>query len=210
MRVGKRSQISKYLSGSICLIVEPNCSTKLMSCGCAEDLEQRLLERGTHDESLPLPGQLVNADFRDASASAQAWACIAAGRPVRVVQWNIERGIEFDAIVSTLKQLQADVLLIQEVDNGCDRTEGRDVGTFALLKAGTSFVCKRGTREQAHTAKPSPETSYYRSVLPLDLCISISVLHASVLVLCCRSLLPGYLICHRCAQLGSLLSQEVL
>lgn len=105
-----------------------------MKGDCADELEQRLLEKGTHDESLPLPGQLVNADFRDANASAHAWAAIAAGRPVRVVQWNIERGLEFDAILSTLKQLQADVLLIQEIDNGCDRTDGRDVGVLSGLK----------------------------------------------------------------------------
>jgi hypothetical protein len=101
--------------------------------GCAEDLEQRLLERGTHDVSLPLPGETVHADFRDPAASAQAWAEIAAGRPVRVVQWNIERGLEFNEILSTLQRLQADVLLVQEVDIGCDRTQGRDVGAFWSL-----------------------------------------------------------------------------
>ena len=112
----------------------------MVKCGCADDLEQRLLEKGTHDESLPLPGQLVNADFRDVKASANTWADIAAGRPVRVVQWNIERGIEFDAILETLKQLQADVLLIQEVDNGCDRTDGRDVGALSSPKC-LSVMC---------------------------------------------------------------------
>jgi hypothetical protein len=103
---------------------------------CAEDLEQRLLEKGTHDASLPMPGEVVNADFRDPAASAQTWGEIAAGRPVRVVQWNIERGLEFDAVLSTLKRLQADVLLIQEVDNGCDRTKGRDVGVLLLTLRG--------------------------------------------------------------------------
>lgn len=78
----------------------------------------------------------MNADFRDASESAKAWGDIAEGRPLRVVQWNIERGLEFDAIVATLKKLQADVLLIQEVDNGCDRTQGRDVGACLPLNTG--------------------------------------------------------------------------
>jgi hypothetical protein len=65
--------------------------------------------------------------------SAKVWSQIAAGRPLRVVQWNIERGMEFDAILSTLLKLQADVLLIQEVDNGCDRSQGRDVGAFIII-----------------------------------------------------------------------------
>ena len=104
-----------------------------MCCADAEDLERRLLEQGTHDPDLAEPGEVVNADFRDSTASAQAWKEIADGRPVRVVQWNIERGLEFEAILETLKQLQADVLLIQEVDNGCDRSEGRDVGMFYTM-----------------------------------------------------------------------------
>ena len=44
-----------------------------------------------------------------------------------IVTWNIERGKEYDAIVRELKALDADVVLLQEVDRECRRTGYRDV-----------------------------------------------------------------------------------
>ena len=44
-----------------------------------------------------------------------------------VVTWNIERGQEYEAILRVLKSLDADVLLLQEVDRECRRTGYRDV-----------------------------------------------------------------------------------
>ena len=44
-----------------------------------------------------------------------------------VVTWNIERGRQYDAILRVLKGLDADVVLLQEVDRGCHRTAYRDV-----------------------------------------------------------------------------------
>jgi len=44
-----------------------------------------------------------------------------------VVTWNIERGMAYDAVLSVLRRLDADVILLQEVDRGCRRTEYRDV-----------------------------------------------------------------------------------
>jgi endonuclease/exonuclease/phosphatase family metal-dependent hydrolase len=38
------------------------------------------------------------------------------GRPLRVATLNIERGIEFDAIAAVLDDLDADIMLLQEVD----------------------------------------------------------------------------------------------
>src|SRR5688572_20339646 len=48
---------------------------------------------------------------------------------LRVVTWNIERGVRFLAIVSTLKRLEADVILLQEVDRFADRSGNRDVAS---------------------------------------------------------------------------------
>jgi endonuclease/exonuclease/phosphatase family metal-dependent hydrolase len=44
-----------------------------------------------------------------------------------VVTWNIERGMAYDAVLSVLRRLDADVILLQEVDRGCRRTEYRHV-----------------------------------------------------------------------------------
>ncbi len=44
-----------------------------------------------------------------------------------VVTWNIEQGKEYDAILRVLTTLDADVILLQEVDRGCHRTGYHDV-----------------------------------------------------------------------------------
>jgi endonuclease/exonuclease/phosphatase family metal-dependent hydrolase len=46
---------------------------------------------------------------------------------LQVVTWNIERGTEYNAILSVLRHLDADVILLQEVDRNCRRTGYRDV-----------------------------------------------------------------------------------
>jgi len=49
------------------------------------------------------------------------------GRPLTVVTWNIERGVQFQKIVTTLRALEPDVILLQEVDRYCRRSGNRDV-----------------------------------------------------------------------------------
>jgi endonuclease/exonuclease/phosphatase family metal-dependent hydrolase len=48
-------------------------------------------------------------------------------RDLTTVTWNIERGAAYDAVLRTLRTLDADILLLQEVDRHCKRTEFRDV-----------------------------------------------------------------------------------
>src|SRR5262249_25881438 len=48
-------------------------------------------------------------------------------RPARVVTWNIERGVNFDKIAAALRSMDADVILLQEVDRFCRRSASRDV-----------------------------------------------------------------------------------
>jgi hypothetical protein len=129
--------VSLVCSGWPCGHLEDPQSTRETEAAAAEDLQKRLLEQGTHDPSLPKPGTIVTADYREKHESDATWSSLAAGQPLRVVQWNIERGIEFDAILAELRQLQADVILLQEVDHGCDRSKGLDVG--APLKCSTQL-----------------------------------------------------------------------
>ena len=44
-----------------------------------------------------------------------------------VVTWNIERGVAFDAVAAVLETMDADVVLLQEVDRFCDRSGDRDI-----------------------------------------------------------------------------------
>src|SRR4029079_18780107 len=46
---------------------------------------------------------------------------------LKIVTWNIERGAAYDNVLSALRALNADVLLLQEVDRACRRTRFRDV-----------------------------------------------------------------------------------
>lgn len=59
---------------------------------------------------------------------------------LRVVTWNIERGVRFTAISSTLKRLEADVILLQEVDRFADRSGKRDVASDLAGELGMHWV----------------------------------------------------------------------
>jgi endonuclease/exonuclease/phosphatase family metal-dependent hydrolase len=69
---------------------------------------------------------------------------------VRVVSWNVERGLRFSAILDFLRTAQADLILLQEVDLKARRTQHRDVA-HELARSlqlnyvfGTEFLELRG------------------------------------------------------------------
>lgn len=98
--------------------------------------------------SLPKPGDLVYLDYRRGTQQ------LATQRPIkllqvsqlqiahlfinlkqqsealRTMQWNIERGYKLEQIVQELKQIDADVIALQEVDIGCERSDSIDTGTL--------------------------------------------------------------------------------
>src|SRR5262245_10815720 len=47
--------------------------------------------------------------------------------PLRVATWNIEQGLAYEEILASLRTLDADLLLLQEVDRFARRTGYRDV-----------------------------------------------------------------------------------
>ena len=47
----------------------------------------------------------------------------------RILSWNIERGLQFPKIVDFLQTIQADLLLLQEVDLNARRTRYRDIAS---------------------------------------------------------------------------------
>lgn len=65
---------------------------------------------------------------------------LAPERPERIVTWNIERGIRFEAIRSVLEELDADVVLLQEVDRLCSRSGNRDVARDLAVALGMNWV----------------------------------------------------------------------
>ena len=47
---------------------------------------------------------------------------------LRNLQWNIERGYKLEEILRELREIDADVIALQEVDIGCERSSGVDTG----------------------------------------------------------------------------------
>jgi endonuclease/exonuclease/phosphatase family metal-dependent hydrolase len=69
------------------------------------------------------------------TGSAAPAAAPAVPGDLKIVTWNIERGVRLPAIAATLKELQADVVLLQEVDRFADRSGNRDIA----LELGTAL-----------------------------------------------------------------------
>jgi endonuclease/exonuclease/phosphatase family metal-dependent hydrolase len=69
-----------------------------------------------------------------------ASTAVRAGRPLGVVSWNIERGVQFQKIVTTLRALEPDVVLLQEVDRYCRRSGNRDVARDLGRQLGMNWV----------------------------------------------------------------------
>ena len=59
---------------------------------------------------------------------------------LNIVTWNIEQGMAYDAILRTLRALDADILLLQEVDRHCRRTGYRDVARDLAEALGMNWV----------------------------------------------------------------------
>jgi len=47
-------------------------------------------------------------------------------KPLKYLTWNIERGYHLDYIIKTLKNINADIIALQELDIGCIRSQKRD------------------------------------------------------------------------------------
>lgn len=61
-------------------------------------------------------------------------------RALKVVTWNIERGVHFDGVLRALRSLDADLYLLQEVDVCCRRSGSRDVARDLADALGTNWV----------------------------------------------------------------------
>ena len=61
-------------------------------------------------------------------------------RPLSVVTWNIERGVHFERVAATLDAMDADIILLQEVDRFCSRSDGRDVPRELAVRLRMNWV----------------------------------------------------------------------
>ena len=81
----------------------------------------------------------------------------AAPQELNVVTWNIEQGLAYDRILSVLRRLNPDVVLLQEVDRDCRRTLYRDVARDLAAALDMNWVAAGEFQElgEARTGTPA-------------------------------------------------------
>jgi endonuclease/exonuclease/phosphatase family metal-dependent hydrolase len=72
---------------------------------------------------------------------------------LNVISWNIERGVRFGGVLDTLQKLDADVVLLQEVDRYCGRSGGRDVAADLASALGMNWVAAGEFQEIGEATK---------------------------------------------------------
>lgn len=111
------------------------------------------------------PGSILHYDYRSSSPVPQGSDATAnlssppkLGNTLRVAQWNIERGVELNAIIATLKALHADIIICQELDINCRRSGYVNVPKeiAKALEAEVYFVCEF---EELDSAVRSPHNA---------------------------------------------------
>lgn len=78
--------------------------------------------------------QIVGEPARVRAAAQDAQA-------LKVVTWNIQWGVQFDRILTTLRALDADIVLLQEVDMFCRRSGRRDIARALADGLAMNWVC---------------------------------------------------------------------
>jgi endonuclease/exonuclease/phosphatase family metal-dependent hydrolase len=71
--------------------------------------------------------RLSDAEIHAIAGEPVRLTSMSISRPLRIVTWNIERGVRLQKIVTTLKALEPDIVLLQEVDRYCKRSGNLDV-----------------------------------------------------------------------------------
>ncbi len=52
---------------------------------------------------------------------------------LKVMTWNIERGIKLAEIIAEIRRQDPDIICLQEIDSGCDRSFNVDTGTCVVF-----------------------------------------------------------------------------
>lgn len=66
------------------------------------------------------PGQIIRYEFAAPFEESKV-----PERP-KIIQWNIERAYKLDSIIEILKDMDADIIVLQEIDVYCERSENRN------------------------------------------------------------------------------------
>ena len=75
---------------------------------------------------------------------------------IRVVDWNIDRGLRLRSIIEFLEGVNADILILQEVDINCRRTHHLNIAHEIARKLRLNYVFGREFVELTQGSKASP------------------------------------------------------
>lgn len=75
---------------------------------------------------------------------------------IRIVVWNIERGLQLPSVIEFLRQANPDVVLLQEVDLNARRTQHLDVAREIAQKLKMNYVFGREFEELTQGSPTSP------------------------------------------------------
>lgn len=75
---------------------------------------------------------------------------------IRVVDWNIDRGLKLPSIIEFLADANADILTLQEVDINCHRTHRLNIAHEIARKLRLNYVFGREFVELTQGSKASP------------------------------------------------------
>src|ERR1700687_263504 len=75
---------------------------------------------------------------------------------IKVVDWNIDRGLKLGGTIEFLARAKADIILLQEVDLNCRRTHHVNVAREIAQKLEMNYVFGREFQELTQGSKTSP------------------------------------------------------
>jgi len=75
---------------------------------------------------------------------------------IRIVDWNIDRGLQLPAIIEFLAEAKADIVLLQEVDLNAERTHRLNIAREIAQKLRLNYVFAREFVELTQGSKASP------------------------------------------------------
>jgi endonuclease/exonuclease/phosphatase family metal-dependent hydrolase len=75
---------------------------------------------------------------------------------IRVLDWNIDRGLQFSGILNFLRAADADLILLQEVDLNARRTQHRDVACELARSLQLNYVFGTEFQELSEGSRSSP------------------------------------------------------